>query len=78
MQLAIPRLRTVSSLKTFNQQFRKAGYNLQTWLKRQDFTPQETAILDMDGGAGWNIAGALLRPRGIQAILQKLWRSKSK
>lgn len=66
MQLAIPKLRTISALKVFNQQFRKAGYNIQTWKKRQALPHSETAILDLDNGLGWSLVGALLRPRGIQ------------
>lgn len=72
MQLAVPKLRTISALKSFNQQFRKSGYNLQTWKKRQALPESETAILDHDDGLGWSLAGALLRPRGIQVWILPL------
>lgn len=69
MQLAIPKLRTSSNIKSFNTQLNKQGYDLVAWRKRERLSPKDTALLDANNGAGWELASALLRPRNIQVGL---------
>lgn len=66
MQLAIPKLRSAGGIKQFNQQFKKARFDLQVWRERERLPRRETAILDAEGSAGWDLAASLLRPRDIQ------------
>ena len=66
LQLAIPRLRSSAGIKQFNLQYKKARFNLQAWLDKERLPAKESAILDADAGAGWDLAAALLRPRDIQ------------
>ncbi len=67
MQLAVPRLRSASAIKAFNQQFRRCCHDLRTWRDSERLSPRDTQVLDANGGLGWDLAGALLRPRDIQA-----------
>ena len=69
MQLAVPKLRSASGFKQFNSQFKKARFDLQTWRESERLPQRETAVLDADGGTGWDLAAALLRPRDIQVQL---------
>lgn len=45
--------------------FDRSGYRL--LIRRQGLPGRQTAVLDADGHAGWELARALLRPRRIEA-----------
>ena len=66
MQLALPSLRTNSGLVTFNKSLKRFGYDLFLWrnANKSQLTKSKTVILDAGDGAGWDLARALLRPRG--------------
>ena len=66
MQLALPKLRSSSGLKAFNSSLESVEYDLMAWRRRANMSPKDTAILDADDSAGWELAEALLRPRQIE------------
>lgn len=66
LQLAVPKLRSASGIKNFNQQYKKARFDLKTWRASEQLTARESAVLDANNGVGWDLAAALLRPRDIQ------------
>lgn len=66
MQLALPKLRSSSGLKAFNSSLESVEYDLMAWRRRAGMSPKDTAILDADASAGWELAEALLRPRQIE------------
>lgn len=66
MQLAVPKLRTSSGLLKFNEALKAADYDLAVWRERTNLPAKETALLDADDSAGWDLAEALLRPRKIE------------
>ena len=41
--------------------------SLDEWRARERLPAAQLAALDADGGAGWDLARALLRPRSLQA-----------
>ena len=67
--LALPRLRTDEGLSKFLEEFEEAGFDLDAWRaahhRPSGGAPADCAALDADGGAGWALARALLRPRQI-------------
>lgn len=66
--LALPALRTESGLEKFNEEFEAVDYNLGQWRAKAAcgwLRPSDFALLDAGGGAGWGLAGELLRPRNI-------------
>ena len=65
MQLAVPKLRTQSALKAFNKALQACKCDLGSWRERERLAPAQTALLDADNGAGWDLAQALLRPRKL-------------
>lgn len=66
MQLALPKLRSSTSIKKFNNQLKEHRYDLMSWQESERLSARDTALLDANYGAGWNLAEALLRPRNIQ------------
>lgn len=68
MQLAMPHLRTKSALQAFHASFKRCRYDLMRWRTISSLTEQQTAVLDANGGAGWELAAALLRPRKVQVL----------
>ena len=66
MQLALPKLRSAASIKKFNNQLKEHRYDLMSWQESERLSSRDTALLDANYGAGWNLAEALLRPRNIQ------------
>jgi hypothetical protein len=64
MQLALPRLRTDKALKTFRDELSAADGDLMAW-RAAKATPADDAVLGQRGGAGWDLAAALLRPERI-------------
>lgn len=69
LQLAIPKLRVSANIKTFNTQLKKFKYDLMAWRNSEGLSAKETAVLDANSGAGWNLAAGLLRPRDIKVQL---------
>jgi len=66
MQLAVPKLRSTSALRTFNKQLQDLRCDLGEWRARERLPAAQTAALDADNGAGWDLAQALLRPRKLE------------
>ncbi|GBF87683.1 hypothetical protein Rsub_00394 [Raphidocelis subcapitata] len=65
--LALPHLRTDAGLSRFLSEFEAAQYDLDAWRARCKWVaPRDFAPLDADGGAGWEVARGLLRPRNIR------------
>lgn len=52
--------------QAFHSSFKRCRYDLSRWRTISSLTPQQTAVLDADDGAGWELAEALLRPRKVQ------------
>ena len=77
-QLAVPALRSESALRGFTRSLRRADYDLEKWRRRsgRQFSSAQTAALDADGGAGWELLGALLRPRKHSDATQLLSASR--
>lgn len=65
MQLALPKLRTGTGLKSFNSSLKSVAFDVKAWRRRANLSSKDTAILDADDSAGWDLAEALLRPRMI-------------
>lgn len=53
-------------VQTFHASFKRCRYDLMRWRTISSLTEQQTAVLDANGGAGWELAAALLRPRKVQ------------
>lgn len=68
LQLALPKLRSAAGMRQFNDQMRRLRYDLAVW--RESERPRDAGVLDAEGGAGWDLAAALLRPRDIQVPLR--------
>jgi len=67
LQLAIPSMRQDRFLKNFNTQYGpKFDYDLDAWRANSFIPARDFDLLDADGGAGWDMAKALLRPRSIK------------
>lgn len=66
MQLAVPKLRSASALRNFNKSLQNHKCDLSEWRARERLQPSQTAALDADNGAGWDLAQALLRPRKLE------------
>ncbi|XP_041025201.1 serine/threonine-protein kinase STN8, chloroplastic [Juglans microcarpa x Juglans regia] len=64
MQMAIPTLRSTSSLKNFNSELKTVGYDLNKWREYTRLRPDFT-ILDLDLGRGWDLATKLISQRGF-------------
>ncbi|BDA45257.1 probable serine/threonine-protein kinase STN8, chloroplastic at N-terminal half [Coccomyxa sp. Obi] len=66
MQLAVPRLRSSSALRSFNRSLQNLRCDLNEWRVSERLPASQTAALDADNGAGWDLAQALLRPRKVE------------
>ena len=51
----------------FHKSFKRCRYDMKRWRTISTLQPHHTAVLDADGGAGWDLAEMLLRPRHVQA-----------
>lgn len=56
------------TLQAFHTGFKRCRYNLDRWRTVSTFKPHQTAVLDANGGAGWELAEALLRPREVETL----------
>ncbi|KAJ4832551.1 Serine/threonine-protein kinase stn8, chloroplastic [Turnera subulata] len=63
LQMAIPTLRSITSLKNFNTEIKKAQYDLNRWREITRLRPDLT-ILELDSGRGWDLATKLISERG--------------
>ena len=77
-QLAVPALRSEGALRGFTRSLRRADYDLEKWRRRsgRQFSSAQTAVLDADGGAGWELLSALLQPRKHSDATQLLSASR--
>ncbi|KAL6609557.1 hypothetical protein ACP70R_039526 [Stipagrostis hirtigluma subsp. patula] len=76
LQMAIPSLRTDSSLIQFNRQLKRCDYDLEAW--RNLVEPRATAelrrgfeILDLDNGIGWELVTSMVRYKARQRTSAK-------
>ena len=66
LQLALPGLRQPRGLQLFHAEYEKSNYDMAKWRQQcRWLTKRDTAQLDANDGAGWDLAQALLRPRSI-------------
>ena len=72
MQLAVPSLRAPRAFRAFNAALRGNGCNLLAWRASARLPASQTAVLDAQGGTGWDLAAALLRPRRVQVTVAPL------
>ena len=72
MQLALPKLRSAGALRAFNKQFQAMRCDLNEWRARERLPASQSAALDIDDGAGWDLAQALLRPRKLEVGGQRI------
>ncbi|KAJ6403442.1 hypothetical protein OIU84_015362 [Salix udensis] len=63
LQMAIPSLRSLSGLKNFNTEIKRARYDLNIWRESTRLRPNLT-ILELDSGRGWDLATKLISERG--------------
>ncbi|EKX39824.1 hypothetical protein GUITHDRAFT_154306 [Guillardia theta CCMP2712] len=64
MQMSIPELRTGKALDTFKSQLYNTGEDLIRW--KEEFGSQyDLSLLERNGGAGWDLATKLVRPRNF-------------
>lgn len=56
-------------VQAFHASFKRCRYDLMRWRTISSLTEQQTAVLDANDGAGWELAAALLRPRKVQVRL---------
>jgi hypothetical protein len=74
MQLAAPALRPADKLDGFLAQLDAVGCDLGAWRETSDAGGLSAPALDADGGAGWDLAAALLaserkaRPSAEEAL----------
>lgn len=73
LQMAFPNLRSDSGLITFNRQLKRRDYDMVSWRELVEAKPNQDVkhgfeILDLDGGAGWELAQAMVRFKGRQRI----------
>ena len=68
LQLAVPAFRTDAGLRRFVQGFERSGYDLAVWREKygRKLRASDTAVLEEDGEAGWELLGELLRPRDLE------------
>ena len=65
LQLGLPFMRSQSTLKNWRGTFARCGYDLEEWRSLASLSSRQTALLDADDNAGWDIAAGLLRPRKV-------------
>ncbi|MCO5548512.1 hypothetical protein L7F22_001972 [Adiantum nelumboides] len=63
IQLSMKSMRHDTGMQTFNTELKQNGYNLKKWRASCRHGKYEFALLDADGGAGWELVTALLQPR---------------
>ncbi|KAB5561819.1 hypothetical protein DKX38_006776 [Salix brachista] len=63
LQMGIPSLRSLSGLKNFNTEIKRARYDLNIWRESTRLRPNLT-ILELDSGRGWDLATKLISERG--------------
>ncbi|GJP38367.1 hypothetical protein CLOM_g22814 [Closterium sp. NIES-68] len=63
LQMASPTLRTPAGLQTFKKELRAARYDLKRWRRETRMRP-DLRVLDLEGGAGWDLATRLVCERG--------------
>lgn len=69
LQLAVPKLRQMQSLRDFTKILKREDCDIYAALKAARFPAKHTALLDADKGAGWDLLAGLLRPRSVQVDL---------
>ena len=66
LQLAVPKLRQMQSLRDFTKLLKREDCDIYAALKAARLPAKHTALLDADKGAGWDLLAGLLRPRSVQ------------
>ncbi|XP_024525647.1 serine/threonine-protein kinase STN7, chloroplastic isoform X1 [Selaginella moellendorffii] len=76
LQMVFSNLRSDSALIQFNRQLKRVDHDLVAWRDLVDARPNADVqrgfeILDMDGGAGWELLQAMMQFKGRQRISAK-------
>lgn len=66
LQLSLPFLRSGSSIKNWKQTMIRLDHDVKQWREKSRLSSRQTALLDANGGAGWELVESLLRPREIE------------
>ena len=69
LQLAIPRLRQMESLRDFTKLLKREDCDIYAAVKAARLPAKQTALLEAEQGAGWDLLAGLLRPRSVQVRL---------
>ena len=69
LQISVPTFRTDAGLRRFAQGFERCEYDLAKWREQygRKLRASDTAVLDAEDGAGWELLGDLLRPRDLDS-----------
>eukprot|EP00899_Mesostigma_viride_P010286 jgi/Mesvir1/19259/Mv10340-RA.1 len=73
MQMAVAPLRTDAGLQKFNDELRSCRYDINAWKFVTKLNKKDLEVLDEKNGAGWELAGMLLKqnpPRSATQALQ--------
>ncbi|KAK9866922.1 hypothetical protein WJX84_004340 [Apatococcus fuscideae] len=68
LQLAIPRLRQMESLRDFTKLLKREDCDIYAAVKAARLPAKQTALLEAEQGAGWDLLAGLLRPRSVQVM----------
>ncbi len=66
LQLAVPKLRAINKLREFKRLLLTENRDLSKALAVARLPAKSTALLDADGGSGWDLVAGLLRPRSVK------------
>lgn len=66
LQLSLPFLRSSSSIKNWKQTMIRLKHDIKQWRVKAKLSSRQTALLDANDGAGWDLVEALLQPREIE------------
>lgn len=66
LQLSLPFLRSSSSIKNWKQTMIRLKHDIKEWREKAKLSSRQTALLDANDGAGWDLVEALLQPREIE------------
>jgi len=69
LQISVPTFRADAGLRRFAQGFERCEYDLAKWREQygRKLRASDTAVLDAEDGAGWELMGDLLRPRDLDS-----------
>ncbi|KAK9838686.1 hypothetical protein WJX74_001413 [Apatococcus lobatus] len=68
LQLAVPKLRQMQSLRDFTKLLKREDCDIYAALKAARLPAKHTALLDADNGVGLDLLAGLLRPRSVEVM----------